>query len=306
VASLNQGAPPAGFAILFRCAVGAVALLGNYHAVSACSAAITGVSATSPRGPLTTNAVGKVGQAFSYRIIVDCPGEDPDQALWDAVPLPPGLTINTNEGGNGWITGTPTEAGTFPVKLIAGNSNEDYFVYKDISIDIQPTETSPPLITGPPTNQIVSVGATVTFTVTASGSNLAYQWRFNGINLANGNTATLTLPNVTTNQSGRYSVKVSNSSSGIAHADARLLVVPVPGPDTAPRLEPLALEAGQITLSFVVAAGYRSTVESSDTLRPGSWVSLTNFPASMVASKMRLPQNVTTPRRLYRVHLTGN
>jgi Immunoglobulin domain len=65
------------------------------------------------------------------------------------------------------------------------------------------TETCPPMITGPPTNQIVSVGATLTFRVTASGNNLVYEWRFNETIMANGNTATLTLPNVTTNQSGR-------------------------------------------------------------------------------------------------------
>ena len=48
VVCLKLGAPPAGSAIVFRCAVGAVALLGSYHAVSGCSAAISGAASGCP------------------------------------------------------------------------------------------------------------------------------------------------------------------------------------------------------------------------------------------------------------------
>jgi hypothetical protein len=42
--------------------------------------------------------------------------------------------------------------------------------------------------------------------------------------LPNGNTATLTLPYVTTNQSGVYSVAVSNSPGGIASTNAQITI----------------------------------------------------------------------------------
>ena len=307
LACLNHGGPTAGYAIVYKCLLGAVALLGTYHAVSAASAAIAGVSSTSPIGPVTTNATGTVGQPFSYRIIVTNPGKDHSQDFWNAAPLPPGLTINTNIGGNGWITGTPTTAGSYPVTLTAGNANSVIVVHKDITIAVQGTGTSPPSITGPPTNQIVSAGTTVTFTVAASGGDLTYQWRFNGTNLANANAAALTLSSVTTNQSGFYSVMVSNSASSTVSGDAQLLVVPPPDLGTAPSLGLLTQAAGQIALSFAVAPGYRYIVETTDTLTPGSWVQLTNVPPSYVGSSMTLPQGVTTPaRRFYRVQVTTN
>ena len=86
---------------------------------------------------------------------------------------------------------------------------------------------TPLVITQPPTNQIVSIGGTANFAVTATGTGpLSYQWRFNGINLANGGringatNAMLTILNVQTNDAGSYSVLVSNvvntSTSSVA------------------------------------------------------------------------------------------
>src|SRR5262249_15778865 len=146
-AALNSVLPPAGFEVVFKCLLGAAAFLGSHHAVSAATeAVIAGVSNTNPIGPVTTNATGRIAQPFSYLIIVTNPGKDHAQDFWDAKNLPPGLTINTNIGGNGWIKGVPLEPGTWQVTLSAGNLNSDIIVYKDIVIAIQGT----PVISGPP------------------------------------------------------------------------------------------------------------------------------------------------------------
>lgn len=273
---------------------------------SGASAAIAGVANTNPPGPVTTNATGQVDQPFSYRIIVTNPGKDHAQDFWNAAPLPPGLTINTNVGGDGKITGTPTVAGAYPVKLTAGNVNSDQIVYKDITITIA-GGAAPPGITVQPASQIVTAGANVTLTVTATGDSLACQWRLNGNDLPNETASTLTLTGATPAQSGLYSVVVSNNAGSVTSDAAQLLVVNPPDATTAPALGPLTVLAGQITLTFNAAAGYRYLVETSDTLDASSWTTLTNLPPAFTAATVNLPQNVADgPRRFYRVKVSAD
>jgi hypothetical protein len=87
----------------------------------------------------------------------------------------------------------------------------------------------PPTIIAQPTNQTVAVGGTATFTVAATGTPpLAYQWSFNGTNIANATNATLTLNNVQLNQSGNYSVQVSNPYGTTNSVNALLTVYGIP------------------------------------------------------------------------------
>jgi hypothetical protein len=86
-----------------------------------------------------------------------------------------------------------------------------------------------PVITGQPVSQTVSAGTTATFTVGTIGlAPLYYQWMFSGTNLPGATSATLTLPGVTTNQSGNYSVVVSNSLGTATSSVATLTVVLTP------------------------------------------------------------------------------
>lgn len=55
-------------------------------------------------------------------------------------------------------------------------------------------------------------GKNVTFNPGASGTGIKFQWRFNGTNLPNFTGATLTITNAQTNNSGLYSVVVTNSA----------------------------------------------------------------------------------------------
>jgi pectate lyase len=84
---------------------------------------------------------------------------------------------------------------------------------------------SSPTITSQPSSQTVSVGANVTFSVTASGSPApTYQWRKNGTNISGATSSTLTLPNVQTSSAGNYSVVVSNSAGSVTSNTAVLTV----------------------------------------------------------------------------------
>jgi uncharacterized repeat protein (TIGR01451 family) len=86
-----------------------------------------------------------------------------------------------------------------------------------------------PLIVNQPASQTVNVGQSVTFSVIASGSQpFAYQWSFNGANIADATNSTLTLSNVQLNESGNYMVQVSNTSGSTNSMPAFLNVFQLP------------------------------------------------------------------------------
>ena len=86
-----------------------------------------------------------------------------------------------------------------------------------------------PLITVQPVSQQVHVGADVSFVTVVSGTApLTYLWRFNNVNIPGGNTPTLLLRSVTTNQAGEYYAIIGNSE-GVGFTDkVRLDVDPSP------------------------------------------------------------------------------
>ncbi len=88
---------------------------------------------------------------------------------------------------------------------------------------------APIAITQQPASQVVNPGASVTFTVAATGTPpLAYQWKFNGSAIAGANSASLTLNNVSSASAGTYTVEVSNAVGTVASAAAILsMVTPV-------------------------------------------------------------------------------
>jgi alpha-tubulin suppressor-like RCC1 family protein/nitrogen fixation protein FixH len=82
-----------------------------------------------------------------------------------------------------------------------------------------------PSITTQPQSQTIEAGGTATFTVAAAGAEpLSYQWYFNNTALPGETTATLVLVNVTAENAGAYTVKVSNDIGEITSAAAVLTV----------------------------------------------------------------------------------
>jgi endonuclease/exonuclease/phosphatase family metal-dependent hydrolase len=85
--------------------------------------------------------------------------------------------------------------------------------------------SEPPGISGQPQSQIVNAGENVAFTVEAAGAPpLSYQWRFNGAVVAGATDSTLSLFSVTTNQTGIYTVTVSNHGGSTNSQPAMLTV----------------------------------------------------------------------------------
>jgi uncharacterized delta-60 repeat protein len=95
--------------------------------------------------------------------------------------------------------------------------------------------TGPPVIVTQPQSQTIASTTSAGFTVLASGQPpLAYQWVFNGTNLANGGrisgatTNTLTIATVQPSDAGYYSVLVSNLFGSVTSQVALLTVVAPP------------------------------------------------------------------------------
>jgi alpha-tubulin suppressor-like RCC1 family protein len=87
-----------------------------------------------------------------------------------------------------------------------------------------------PSITGHPVSQTVLAGATVTFSVTATGTpSPSYLWEKDGATLDGATTATLSLGSATTSLTGNYTVLVFNDVATVTSEVAALSVVEVTG-----------------------------------------------------------------------------
>jgi len=86
------------------------------------------------------------------------------------------------------------------------------------------TPSATPQITLAPQSASVAAGQAITLRVEASGSNLAYQWRRNGVALNGATSSSLQLTVTSTDDGARYTVLVSNSN-GQAESTAAVLTV---------------------------------------------------------------------------------
>jgi alpha-tubulin suppressor-like RCC1 family protein len=110
-------------------------------------------------------------------------------------------------------------------QLVASNS---YGASVSRIANLQIAPLVPPVITLQPMDRTTNAGATVQFTVTATGINpLTYRWQKNGTNSVGINSNVLTLASLTRSNNGSYSVAVSNIG-GVTVSSNAILKVLVP------------------------------------------------------------------------------
>jgi hypothetical protein len=113
-----------------------------------------------------------------------------------------------------------------------------------------------PTITTPPQGQTNSIGSNITFTVFATGTApFTYQWRKNTTNLVGQTGTSLALNGVATNDSGSYTVVVTNRAGSVTSIVATLLI-------TNPPPQPAGIYMGQFT-GQVDAGGFAVMVRSN-------------------------------------------
>lgn len=98
------------------------------------------------------------------------------------------------------------------------------------------TVQNPVFIIGQPSSEAVLFGSNASFTVSATGTALNYQWYFNGTPLSDGGrisgsaAPTLSIANVQSNDAGAYYVTVTNFFSAAKSMTASLTPLAIPGP----------------------------------------------------------------------------
>ncbi|HEU5078606.1 MAG TPA: immunoglobulin domain-containing protein [Opitutaceae bacterium] len=99
------------------------------------------------------------------------------------------------------------------------------YTFPSYSMTVIQLDTAPtvPVITTQPTSTSAVLGGGASFSVVAAGSGtLTYQWYRNGVALGGENSATLNLVNITENDFGSYTVKISNSLGSVTSAPVTL------------------------------------------------------------------------------------
>jgi hypothetical protein len=158
-----------------------------------------------------------------------------------------GVDISGATSATYTLTGvTALSAGTYSV-VVSGTCAPN-----DTSVNATLTVNNPPIITAEPTSQTACVGGNATFSVTATGTGLSYQWRKAGVNISGATSATYTLTGVTASDAGSYSVVVSGTCIPIDSSVNAILTVNTP-PTITSQPQALSLCPGA-TVSFSVTA----------------------------------------------------
>jgi hypothetical protein len=137
------------------------------------------------------------------------------------------LTYQWRKAGNN-ITGATSSSYTL-TNLTAGDAaNYDVVVTgtcgsitsASVALTINPVTT----ITGQPVSQSVCVGGNVTFSVTATGVNLTYQWRKAGNNISGATSSSYTITGLVAGDAGNYDVVVTGICAALNSSTVTLTV----------------------------------------------------------------------------------
>ena len=147
----------------------------------------------------------------------------------------------------------------------------------------------PVTLTAAPVSQTTLVGSNVTFSVTATGTGLSYQWLFGGSVL--GTSSSLTLNNVTTSQAGIYTVIVSGAGSPVTNSATLTVNVPV------------TVTVAPVSQTTLVGSNVTFSVTATGTSLSYQWL----FGGSVIGTDSSLTlNNVTTSQAgIYTVIVSG-
>ncbi len=221
----------------------------------------------STSGPVTFEVLSSSLNAFK-RGAID---------VWSGTNWSSGFTfvagVGFDTGRHPFLTFPATAGITYQLRAVGTN-------HDDFTLSI--TETNTPIIVIQPFSRTVSTNGSVFFGVVAAGnlpfaSPFSYQWRFNGVDLPDETFPILGLDNLTTNQSGGYSVMVSNAVGGIISDTATLNVTEV---TASPQLTPIGNPNGQFAFSILGELGRSYRIQSSTNLV--DWLEEKSFPKEFI------------------------
>ncbi|TMI64832.1 MAG: hypothetical protein E6H07_02645 [Bacteroidetes bacterium] len=221
---------------------------------------------------------GDQGTLNGWSITFDVPGATTITYTWS-----PATGLSSTTGNP--VTASPTVNTVYSVNAVSNfgcTSAAPATIAVNIlalpAITVQPT----------PATQTICAGNNVTYTVTATGAGLTYQWKKDGVNLVNGpgisgaTTNTLTLTSVTAASAGTYTVVVTGSCPpALTSTNAVLLIGTLPTITTQPPATATVCERQSRTLSVVATALPPIQIYQWQVSTDGgvNWTNLTNSAA---------------------------
>jgi hypothetical protein len=174
-----------------------------------------------------------------------------------------------------------------PVALSVGSSGSVY---------------PPGITTNPPVALSLLAGQSSAISVTATGTPpYFYQWRDNGANLANGGvyggvfTNTLTLTAVTTNNSGNYTVAITNAAGAVTSSISALNIV------LPPQLAAAAGNPGNFQVSANTITGLNYVVLTTTNLAAAPWAPVLTNNTGLSGAINFQTNNTGSPNQFYRL-----
>ena len=121
------------------------------------------------------------------------------------------------------------------LSLSTGNDGNLYYLSRNTQAlyKIIYVNNEAPSITGQPVGASVSQGQSASFSVSASGTALSYQWRKDGVDIAGATSGTYTITHVVADDAGQYRAVVSNAAGRVTSEAAALIVTAENAPPVA-------------------------------------------------------------------------
>jgi hypothetical protein len=108
---------------------------------------------------------------------------------------------------------------------VTGRLTADPTVSASAAVTVTGSGATMPSITSQPVSRTVTAGQSASFSITASGSTLAYQWKKNGAAVTGATSSTYMMPATTMSDSGaQFTCTVSNSAGSVTSSAATLTV----------------------------------------------------------------------------------
>jgi uncharacterized cupredoxin-like copper-binding protein len=144
------------------------------------------------------------------------------------------LSDSTLSGGNATVSGkfeftnpnTQPAIGTSTHNVTFTPTDTNNYLTATTSVEVITQGGTSPLITTQPADFTASLGTNATFSVRATGQNLSYQWRRNGVDISSAKSSSYTITSTSLANAGDYSVVVSsdNGSASVTSQIAKLIV----------------------------------------------------------------------------------
>jgi uncharacterized repeat protein (TIGR01451 family) len=215
------------------------------------------------------------------------------------------VTATGTPGHQWFFQGTNPVGGNSPVLMLSNVQLSQAGAYLVVisnavgitsSIPVTLTVLAPPVIIAQPTNQIVTAGASVSFSVAAVGTPApGYQWLLNGTNpVASG--SQLNLSNVQPSQMGYYMAVVTNAVGTTNSTTVHLTVL------VSPTVASIALTGTNVAVSFQSISGLNYLLEFKDGFVGTNWTSILPGTPGNGGTLTLYDTNGISSQRLYRIN----